>query len=149
MKLFAFALVFFALGCGGGGGGGSNDVAGVYRGVLALIENTCANPIGNSEIALTVNQAGERVVAQTGQLSFEGFDNGDGFTVFTEIPVSCTNFISGADGVASAEIQVTSTNTTSDGAQITWTEDYSGCVAPDSIPVGDCSRLWSGIFTRN
>ncbi len=83
------------VGCGGGGGGGDQQsaarIAGVYRGTLYEVQNTCRSILNVSDVVSvlwTVNQDGKRVVlsASTGN-TYKGVTTGeDSFRVSKTVP---------------------------------------------------------------
>lgn len=143
--VFLFSLSLVAC---GGGSGDSNNVAGFYRGVLGLIENTCRNTVGNQEVGILVNQDGDRIAVEANGLSLEGFTTSESsFVVYGEYDVECENPANGAKGIASSEVEISISDVSSDAARVSWLENYGVCSATGSLPF-TCGRLWSGIANR-
>jgi hypothetical protein len=96
------ACSLLSVGCGGGGGGGSGDgkssegtfYGGVYTANLTRVSGDCgANLPASQTLQVTVNQDGDRVVADIGRVTLAGATNAnDGFDVESTGPGSngCT-----------------------------------------------------------
>ena len=152
MKRAAFLLLLCSCG-GGGGGSGSATFAGVWRGQLTVVENSCNIVIEPDSQTLTVNQDDDRIVIEsdTGR-TYEGVVTGDdSFSATRQEQFECFES-SGEVAPGSFSLFVRTfafSGVEGDSAIVTFEDVEGNCTGNNTVNSNACSYKLSGAFRRD